>query len=490
MLMKLLQKCRMDERGSAIPLIGLTLFALVGTAGVAVDSGRAYLVQSRMLTAVDAAGLAAGSSVSTQNVQSEVEKYMDANYPDGYVDSTITSVVATPSADNTVINITATATVPTVFMGIFGHDEMTVEVESQVTRTQKGLEVVLVLDTTGSMAGSKLTGAKTAAHDLLDILYGDNETVDDLWVGMVPFAQAVNIGPSRTAWLDATHYASLNWHPTTWAGCVEARETNDKDVSDHTPEDQPYKAYYWPDHNSYNNWVTITEVPVYEEVCTPIYCGKKHSKYQCGEDCDMEVVGYEEVTEYTITSTKGPNKYCSQEVTPLTASKATVDAAIDTLVAEGNTHIVLGAVWAWHMLDPTWRGMWGGEMDTNNLPLDYNTPLMNKAVVLMTDGDNVISNSVKGAYGYLSEGRLGTTDSGDAADELDERLETVCTAMKNNNITIYTIGFGGGISGSTLDMLEDCASQPDYFFNSPTNEDLQVAFKMIGDSLANLRISK
>ena len=32
-------------------------------------------------------------------------------------------------------------------------------------------------------------------------MFGDNETVDDLWIGIVPFSQGVNIGTGRTDWL-------------------------------------------------------------------------------------------------------------------------------------------------------------------------------------------------------------------------------------------------------------------------------------------------
>jgi hypothetical protein len=108
----------------------------------------------------------------------------------------------------------------------------------------------------------------------------------------------------------------------------------------------------------------------------------------------------------------------------------------------------------------------------------------------MTDGENTASSSIKSAYGYLSENRLGTTSSSVAPDRLDDRLEDVCDAMKvDNNILVYTIAFGN--PGSNIEnLLEDCATNPDYFFNSPSAEDLQAAFRAIGDSLSNLRISK
>jgi len=174
---------------------------------------------------------------------------------------------------------------------------------------------------------------------------------------------------------------------------------------------------------------------------------------------------------------------------PLTASKTTVINAVNALQPSGLTHIGLGASWAYRMLSPRWRTYWGGEMNTNNLPLDYRSPLMNKVVVLMTDGDNTISNTERGSYWYLSSGKLGTTNNGAAVTQLNNRLQTTCSSMKANGVIVYTVAFGTGISTSARTMLQSCATRPEYYFYSPTGADLQNSFRQIGDSLANLRIS-
>ena len=49
-------------------------------------------------------------------------------------------------------------------------------------------------------------------------------------------------------------------------------------------------------------------------------------------------------------------------------------------------------------------------MDANDLPLAYNTPRMKKAVVIMTDGANTMSAPIRTAYGFLGEGKLGSTE--------------------------------------------------------------------------------
>lgn len=454
-----------NESGSIVPIVGLGIVALLGATGVAVDVGRAQLVQAKLISSVDAAGLAAGSTVSTQNTSSEVTKYLNANFKN-YLGSTLTNVTTTVSQDSSTISVSATATLPTTFMRAFGKTSMTLKASTEITRQSSGLELVMVLDNTGSMGNPisgvpKLTSLKNAANALVNTLYGSNSTVSDLWIGLVPFSQAVNVGSSRTSWVNTDSFV---WGTTSWGGCVDAREDNNRDVTDDPPSVARFDKYYWPCHTSYNAWY-----------------GNNGSKNNCTLNGG---------TQYkTLSTSLGPNKSCPQVITPLTASKSTITSAINSMNAEGNTHIGLGAVWGWRMISPRWQGLWGGEMNTNSLPLAYNTPKMNKAVIIMTDGDNVINSSNKGAYGYLSEGRLGTTTQSTAETRLDSRLSTVCTNMKNNNIIVYTISFGS-LSSSSQTMLRNCATQSDYYFPSPNNATLAAAFKAIGDSLSNLRVSK
>ncbi len=51
-------------------------------------------------------------------------------------------------------------------------------------------------------------------NTLLDILYGGSNTANNLWVGVVPFSQAVNIGTGNSGWLDSTYDATLDFGPT------------------------------------------------------------------------------------------------------------------------------------------------------------------------------------------------------------------------------------------------------------------------------------
>jgi len=461
-----------EESGAMLPLLSILLMTLTGFAGVLVDFARLQLVQARLSSALDAAGLAAGSTLNTADYQAEVNKYLRVNFPAGYMGAAEPNATVTVSSDNMVLNLTASTTMPTTFMNIFGIPTLSVQAISEITRTSSGLELVMALDNTGSMSGTKLAALKSACNTLVNILFGSRETVKDLWIGLVPFSQAVNIGTGHPEWMDAAYGSTLNWGPTSWMGCVDANEQNGRDITDDPPSVQLLRHYYSPStdnrpapNNSYsqlnaNKWVT--------------------SRWPDG-------------TPKTYASplgvTLGPNKYCPQQVQPMTASKTTILNAVNSMQARGNTHIGLGLAWAWRMISPRWRGLWGGEMNANNLPLNYHTPHMNKAVILLSDGANTMDNTNFTAYGYLSDGRLGTTNSSAAVSQLNTRMTSVCNALKSNGVYIYTIALGS--PGETIQaLLKSCATAESYYFDSPSASDLEQAFKAIGDSLSNLRISQ
>ncbi|NJO33201.1 MAG: VWA domain-containing protein [Rhodospirillales bacterium] len=536
------------ERGAVAPIVGICAIMLVGAVAVAVDVGRGQVAQSKLQSALDSAGLAAGAVVAQnldeEDLKPEAWKYLEENFAGETVDATITEddFDLVLSEDNMLVTLEARASLPTTFMRIFGHDIMHVAARTEITREMTGLEVALVLDVTGSMTGDvsdedsteKITALRDAAHSFIDIVFGDNDEVDDLWVGIVPFSQTVNVGTDKTAWLTDyttrmaydncvgpsshanwtahTHasgettptYCSANgpnvstrtqpstlvndwldapdpvapkivvpatgwsgpmapWYfrPSAWGGCIRERYDTGRDVTDDPVATEGFLTFFAP-YASNNEWVRLTGTPA------------NRGSYRIDESID-----------------RSPNHGCPlQPITTLTNVKATLNDKIDLLInPRGNTHTNVGAVWGWRLLSPDWRGDWGGAMDSNNLPLDYDEPLSQKVMILMTDGNNTMPGSFATAYGFVDEENLGTDDTSDAADVLDDKLLAVCTAMKEQGIIIYTIGLGDELD-ATLPLLQSCASTGDYFFDARTSADLSTAFHTIGDALSKLRVSK
>src|SRR6185312_2381041 len=78
--------------------------------------------------------------------------------------------------------------------------------------------VAIVLDNSGSMAGSKIDSLKTAASNLVDTLFTaaqNSSETDPIKIAVVPFAASVNVG---------TQYASASWMDTTGVGKYHAYE--------------------------------------------------------------------------------------------------------------------------------------------------------------------------------------------------------------------------------------------------------------------------
>jgi len=525
-----------SQRGMTLPLTALSLIAAVGFVGVGVDTGRMQMVQSKLQFSLDAAGLAAGSTVSTASLNSEVAKYLGSNF-NGYLGATLTGSSVVANSTNTVFNLSATATLPTTFMAALGVKTITVTANSQISRAVTGLELVFVLDNTGSMSQSaggsmsKIQALQSATTALINTLFGGatSSTNGKLWVGIVPFSQAVNIGTSHSSWINSSYSydgttTPLDWGPSnSWGGCVDARQ-NGYDITDDPPSlstpSTMFGEYFWTSDNlntdgisnsSYNKW----KFPTYDQCVTTYNRCKSgvcaHSSPTCstsgGHTCTLIAPTCTTVSSCTPsgtttctpngftyaspldTTTQGPNLLCPQQVTPMTNSATTLLNSVNAMTAQGDTLISEGMVWGWRMLSPRWQGQWGGTMSANGLPLAYNTPGMAKAIVLVTDGENTIDNLSHGAFWFLGSGRAGSTNGSTAVTDLDNKVLSICTAMKNEGIYIYTIGLGtnGGINTAEL---QSCATAVNYAFLSPTTSQLTTIFSTIGDSLSNLRVSQ
>ncbi len=211
--------CR-DRRGSIAIFLGLAVIPLVGAIGIGVDAARGFLVRSRLSQALDAAALAGGRVMFEDYRDQDVEMYFNSNFPNGYLGASVSAPQITDDGDKKeYLTVSAEASVPATFMRIFGKDSITVRASATINRVNRGMELALVLDNTYSMnSNSKMTNLKSAANDLLDILYGEEDTANQLFVGVVPFVTMVNIGESRANWTTP--------RPSTAVTVTLARSTN------------------------------------------------------------------------------------------------------------------------------------------------------------------------------------------------------------------------------------------------------------------------
>lgn len=236
-----------NTRGNTIPLVAAALVPLLGVIGASVDVGSAYMVKSQLRAAVDAAVLAGGTVTGDTNRRNqEIERYFRANFPEGYMGTTLTRFVITPEeapdptdADIVNLRLEATVSMPTHFLHIFGEKlasfDLNAVAEVATGRRINALEAILVLDNTLSMSSS--TGGKTriqalreAAKTFVDTVYaGDPDTHANIAVGIIPYTTTVNVGwhlkPQYVHQMPPFTSQKATSSPYGWAGCVEAAYT-------------------------------------------------------------------------------------------------------------------------------------------------------------------------------------------------------------------------------------------------------------------------
>jgi Flp pilus assembly protein TadG len=383
-----------NERGSTVTLIAAAAVPLVAFVGLSIDTARGYLLKQRIGFALDGAVLAAAATALDADVNTVGQKFFNANFPSDFMGVGTVTPTFTLSSDNTTVTGDVTADMPTALMAVVGIDDVGVGANAAALRQTRGLELVIALDNTGSMGGY-IDDLEDATGELLDVLYGTRETVDNLWIGLIPFDTRVNL----------KNYSSLVSFTPSNANRVCANPRAGHQTDDATPATSAFSSQY-------TQW-----------------------SYGC-------------------------------EATPalaLTAERSTLDTTLSNMDDDGYTRVDVATAWAFRMLSPDWTGLWGNP----DLPKPYSEPLMDKAVIIMTDGDNKPKDGTPTA----------TTNT---------RLASTCANMKTNGIIVYTIQFRT-TSSSLETLLTNCATDPTHYYHAGT-DDLDDVFTEIGNKLSNLRL--
>ncbi|MEK0082823.1 pilus assembly protein TadG-related protein [Benzoatithermus flavus] len=488
-----LKTCR---RGATTLMVAIASFSLLLTSLLAIDIARAHLVQTKLQQAADAAALSAGRDFYGATLATDMRQIFDANFPNGYLGATVESFTYSVASSTTIselLTLEVRTKLPSPvasFAKLVGFDAYHLGASATVERRTKGVELVLVLDTTFSMIsdpGNKMGGLKTAAKELLNILYGDRETVPNFWVAVVPYIASVNVGTANIGFLASGDRAlppANAFKPEAWGGCVLARAAP-RDQNDDPPSVEPFRSYLYPDLPSSpwpNDWGPGRTPQTYRATA--------YDSYGNGY-----VVGLR-----ASEPSYGPNTGCPPPILPLSVEKSKAIAAINALLPEsrGGTITSEGMAWGWRVLSPRWRGLWAGA--PSNLPLDYDTPGMDKVMVVLTDGENqMLVTSYNGSLvspytAYETYKNLGitatnaTTAQNAAKAEIDKRTQAVCTGIKSKGVIIYTITFGAAPSAVVKALMQGCATDAAHYFHSPDNATLTTVFRSIGSQLTNLRI--
>jgi len=169
---------RREQSGIVIPLTAILLTVIVPLIGLGIDASILYAVKTKMSAACDAAALAGARSLArgvndaaqVANAQSVAEQYVALDFPAGYFGAPAPTV-PTPTVDESQsqqrsVTVSASLAAPTFFMNWLGVSA--VNISDSATAVRRDINVVLVMDTSGSLSLTNSCGPlKTAAVDFV-----------------------------------------------------------------------------------------------------------------------------------------------------------------------------------------------------------------------------------------------------------------------------------------------------------------------------------
>jgi Flp pilus assembly protein TadG len=523
------------QESGAVLVLGLIFFVIMLViGGMAVDLMRYENRRTALQQTLDRCTLNAASLRQTLDPETVVRDCIDKVG----LTNELQSVEVDEGLNFRNVETVASGTVDTFFMGMTGVNSLLLGGNAVAEERVSNVEISLVLDVSGSMAGTKLSKLKVAAKDFVStILSKDSE--NRMSISIVPYNGQVNLGSKLLAKYNAT-----DQHGVADVNCI----------------DMP------PEQYDVLGLSTTTPLPMTGDVDT--YSSTSQS------------------TSYVAYNTSNglpneANKWCPPRPENIVRLPnrdiGTLQGDIEGLSAVGATSINAGMKWGMALLDPGARDMFNEFVDTGDIPesfrdrpLDYRSRDAMKVIVLMTDGEHFQEERLNDGYrsglspiyksaadGGLSiyhagsgsnrywvparsewraapwsntknngvvtqltwpqvwqEARLswvawqlyaralGTNSSSRTSaynnalaamrsrtptGDMDDQLQKVCARAKTQGVIVYGIAFQASSNGAA--QIRQCASSPAHYYDA-TTANISNAFQSIANNITQLRLTQ
>ena len=509
-----LRKLGKERSGSAILMLALMTPVVMMLLSIGVDYARALAMRQKLQIAADAATLAVAkrSALDASATASELKAF-GAEFLSAQIDGDYNILTFEVDPETSSVALALSGTISGLLTRFFKVDNLDYSVASSAQYGRVTVEVALVLDTSRSISDEELQDVKTAANALVDELLPTEPSAlnTQTLISIVPFAGAVRLPVSERGqwWIDgndggaSNHFDHINpvfhsdvgepnpWRPTRmelfdqvtdheWGGCLE-HPKSPADVEDIEPKSYdpetwflPYFAFDIPDlgakgkakkkKSDHNDWLddnvgVCAPPPTDDDFLANVDATCKYGSPQNKVSSNGRI-GTREGEALQL----GPNYYCSvAPMQPLTNDRTALDSTINALVNDhvNVTDLTMGVMWGWRALSP------GAPLEqSDGDPSDQRLKFM----IVMSDGANAAPHADGknyGGWGFPSDGRLDPLlTPGSSSDEvngaMDEHTAQACENAKRYGITMVTVNFGTNEDG--IDLLGNCASQPEYFF--------------------------
>ncbi len=526
-----------DQQGNTLAIFAAALIPLTIVIGSGLDLSFAYLAKGKLQNACDAAVLAGRQSMDgnswTDANKAEAVKFFDFNYPAGLMGSRnrVFTVAQDPN-DNAQIVGSATADVPTSLMHIFGFDTIGIKANCDAKRDLGHNDVMLVLDTTGSMNDPPSTGGSKKKIELLrDGTTGLYRALDDSGngsitrFGIVSYSHTVNVArrlKNRDILRNQQHHKRVyeqrvcTQYKSGWYWYQDSCTTNtydsygDTQSSGYTYESSTLRTRVYDPSSTYQyRTVDINDTPWASSGNTVnenkrafrisgIGCIEERSSVGQPEDpvTILQTVSQQDIDSvaargsdtalqwgrYDPDSQEGESQDgCPSESRKLQEYNTergfqnAVNASTSNVT--GGTYHDIGLLWGARFLSPT------GMFSANN-PTAHGLVPVNRHLVFMTDGELGTGDRLYSAFGIQRyHDRL--TGSGSQGAKHIARFHAICDRVKATGTTIWVIA----LDVTATDDIDDCATSTAHFYTSD-GSDLEEIFENIGRGIGNLRLTR
>ena len=200
-----LGRLRSDVRANTLVMMAIALIPITGLAGSAIDTARLYFVKVRLQQACDAGALAGRKfMVGTDfnaNAQTQSRTFFANNFKTGMFGSGDPTFTPTQTADSQVHG-EASVVVPMTLTKIMGAGDATLNVSCEAKLEIPNLDVMFVLDTTGSMNApasasdtqTKIAALRESVTNFYNAVEDSKQTGTQVRYGFVPYSTSVNVG--------------------------------------------------------------------------------------------------------------------------------------------------------------------------------------------------------------------------------------------------------------------------------------------------------
>jgi hypothetical protein len=307
--------------------------------------------------------------------------------------------------------------------------------DTEVVWGMRRLELALALDNTGSMSDDgKMDALKTATTSLLTQLQALAANSGDVYVSIVPFSKDVNLDPanSEATWIDWTEWDASN------GSCS--------------------RSYYHSKRSCERNDGTWT--PAAHSTWNGCVMDRGDEDGPSDGAYDTNVTAPDPATRATLYAAE-QFRSCPQASMGLSDNWTAMDTLVQGMSPGGNTNQGIGLQVGWMTLN-------GGGPFT--VPEKDPTYTYSEVIVLLSDGLNTENRW----YGRQSS--------------IDNRQETTCDNVKEAGILVYTVQVNTG-GDPTSDLLRDCASDKNKFFELTSADQMVTTFNTISTQLGRLFVA-